>query len=369
MESGHGTTLPCHLNSTTSHPNDTAEDLSTTGSPLVTSLLGGILAIMCLIGTAGNIYTLVVVNLSMRLTGSMSVYIIHLALADLLYLSTIPFIVSTYMLKDWYFGDVGCRILFSLDLLTMHASIFILLAMTTERYLAVVKPLDTIRRPRGYRRMVTSFVWLVSFLLTLPTMVLIDVRTSIQDGVIKRMCYPTWQMEAYKVYLTVLFNTCILAPGVIICYLYIRLARTYWRSQTAIFSTKEMKRCPRQKVLYMIFSIILTYWTCFIPFWLWQLLGVYHHQTNDVTGNTVVNFLVTCLAYSNSCINPFLYTLLSKNYKEYIRSRQKNGISLSKIKLKRGSSRRSMLSGSHKYTETVAIAQIKGINSENVIPL
>lgn len=369
MEPEQRTALPCHPNATSSHPNGTLEDLGAIGSTVVTSLLGCLLAAMCLVGMVGNIYTLVVVNVSMRLTGSMSAYIINLALADLLYLSTIPFVVSTYVLQDWYFGDVGCRVLFSLDLLTMHASIFILLVMSTERYLAVVKPLDTIRRPRDYHRVVTCTVWLVSFLLALPTMILIDLRTSIQGGVIKRMCYPTWRMEAYKVYLTVLFNTCILAPGLVICYLYVQLARTYWRSQVATFGPEEAKRCPRQKVLYMIFSIILAYWTCFIPFWLWQLLGVYHHQTSNTAGNTAVNFLVTCLAYSNSCINPFLYTLLSKNYKEYVRSRHKNGASLSKIKLRRSSSKRSVFSGSRQCTAMVAIAQIKGINSEDVISL
>ncbi|XP_048349714.1 urotensin-2 receptor-like [Sphaerodactylus townsendi] len=369
MDLGYCTTLPCHLNTTGSHPNDTSKDLNATGSTIVTSLLGCILAVMCLVGMVGNIYTLVVVNLSMRLSGSMSVYIVNLALADLLYLSTIPFIVCTYVLKDWYFGDVGCRILFSLDLLTMHASIFILLVMSTERYLAVVKPLDTVRRPRDHRRVITCSVWLVSFLLALPTMILIDLRTSVHDGVIKRMCYPTWQTEAYKVYLTILFNTCILAPGVIICYLYVQLARTYWRSHTVTFSPKDVKRCPRQKVLYMIFSIILTYWICFIPFWLWQLLGVYHYQTDNTAGNTAVNFLVTCLAYSNSCINPFLYTLLSKNYKEYRRSQQKSSVTLSKIKPRSSSSMRSVLSGSHRYTDTVPIAQIKGFSNEDVISL
>uniref|UniRef100_A0A8D0GCH7 Urotensin-2 receptor n=1 Tax=Sphenodon punctatus TaxID=8508 RepID=A0A8D0GCH7_SPHPU len=344
MELAQCAILPCHPNTTSVHANATFEVASGTSDLLVTSFLGCILAVMCLVGIIGNIYTLVVVNLSMRFTGSMYIYIVNLALADLLYLSTIPFVVCTYFVKDWYFGDAGCRILFSLDLLTMHASIFILTIMSTERYLAVVKPLDTIGRPRDYRRTITCLVWLVSFLLALPTMILIDLRTSDQGGVTKRMCHPTWQMETYKVYLTILFNTCILAPGLIICYLYISLARTYWKSQTAIFTTKEMNRCPRQKVLYMIFSIVLTYWACFIPFWLWQLLSIYYYQPGNPTSNTVVyiNFIVTCLAYSNSCINPFLYTLLSKNYKEYLRSRQRNGISLSKIKPKRHSSRRSV---------------------------
>ncbi|XP_044837159.1 urotensin-2 receptor-like [Mauremys mutica] len=371
MELGQCTSVPCHPKNATDHANATSEVLADTSDVLVTYFLGCILAAMCLVGIVGNIYTLVVVNLSMTFTGSMYMYIVNLALADLLYLSTIPFVVCTYFVKDWYFGDVGCRILFSLDLLTMHTSIFILTIMSTERYLAIVKPLDTIGRSRHYQRTVTCLVWMVSFLLALPTMILIDLRTSDQGGVTKRMCHPTWQMETYKVYLTILFNTCILAPGLVICYLYIKLARTYWRSQTAVFTTRDMNRCPKQKVLYMIFSIVLTYWACFIPFWLWQLVTIYYKQPGNLTNTTMIyiNFIVTCLAYSNSCINPFLYTLLSKNYKEYLRSRQKNCIHLSKIKPKRHSSRQSIFSGSHAHTESIAIAQLTGLANEDVCTL
>ncbi|KAL7830583.1 hypothetical protein SRHO_G00317100 [Serrasalmus rhombeus] len=225
-------------------PNDT----------LVTCVLGTVLILMFVVGIFGNLYTLVVMNISVRVTGTMYVYIVNLALADLLYLATVPFVVCTYFAKDWYFGDVGCRILFSLDFLTMHASIFILTVMSTERYLAVVNPLDTLARARRCRRAVAWAVWLTSFVLSLPTMIMIDLRRHVQDGVEKRMCHPTWQLTAYKVYLTVLFNTCILAPGCIIGYLYLKLARTYWLSQTTVFSSKEMNTCPKQKVLYMIFA-------------------------------------------------------------------------------------------------------------------
>ncbi|KAG9343016.1 hypothetical protein JZ751_015234 [Albula glossodonta] len=126
-----------------------------------------------------------------------------------------------FITSDWYFGDIGCRILFSLDFLTMHASIFILTIMSTERYLAVVNPLDSFGRSRHYRRTVTCVVWLASFFLALPTMIMIDLKIHVKNGEEKRMCHPTWQIQAYKVYLTVLFNTCILAPGIIIGYLYI----------------------------------------------------------------------------------------------------------------------------------------------------
>jgi len=52
--------------------------------------IGTILSLMCLVGVSGNIYTLVVMCHSMRSAASMYIYIINLALADLLYLLTIP---------------------------------------------------------------------------------------------------------------------------------------------------------------------------------------------------------------------------------------------------------------------------------------
>lgn len=104
---------------------------------VITSTFGTLLSLVYIVGVSGNVYTLVVMCHSIRFATSMYISIINLALADLLYLSTIPFVVCTYFLKDWYFGDVGCRILLSLDLLTMHASIFTLTVMCMERYLAV----------------------------------------------------------------------------------------------------------------------------------------------------------------------------------------------------------------------------------------
>nr|XP_009936102.1 PREDICTED: urotensin-2 receptor-like [Opisthocomus hoazin] len=120
------------------------------GDSPVTGPLGAVLLVMCLAGMVGNIYTVVVASgrVTGRSAGSLGVYVINLALADLLYLSTIPFVVCTYFAHDWFFGDVGCRLLLSLDLLTMHASIFLLTAMSLERYWAVARPLQA-RRHSG----------------------------------------------------------------------------------------------------------------------------------------------------------------------------------------------------------------------------
>ncbi|MCJ8738533.1 hypothetical protein PDJAM_G00036890 [Pangasius djambal] len=293
---------------------------------VITSTFGTLLSLVYVVGVSGNVYTLVVMCHSIRFATSMYISIINLALADLLYLSTIPFVVCTYFLKDWYFGDVGCRILLSLDLLTMHASIFTLTVMCMERYLAVTKPLDNVKRSKSYRKAMAWGVWILSLLLTMPMIIMVN-QTSRKaaDGSVKRMCAPTWAPQAYKIYLTVLFCTSIMAPGLIIGYLYTKLARTYLESQRSSALNKGNKRSPKQKVLIMIFTIVLVFWACFLPFWIWQLLPLYHEPLALAPHiRTCINYLVACLTYSNSCINPFLYTLLTKNYREYLQNRHKS---------------------------------------------
>lgn len=220
----------------TDAPASTHEDMAATFT------IGTILSIMCLVGVSGNIYTLVVMCHSMRTAASMYIYIINLALADLLYLLTIPFVVCTHFLKEWYFGDVGCRILISMDFLTMHASIFTLTIMSTERYFAVLKPLDTVKRSKSYRKAIALLVWAASLVLTLPMIVGIH----LMEIGNKAMCQTTLPELSYKIYISSLFCTSIVAPGLIIGYLYIQLARTYWVSQTETF--KQTKKLPNQKV-------------------------------------------------------------------------------------------------------------------------
>lgn len=223
-------------------PNATDPPVTVYEDTAATFTIGTILSIMCFIGVSGNIYTLVIMCHSMRNAASMYIYIINLALADLLYLLTIPFVVCTYFLKGWYFGEAGCRILISMDFLTMHASIFTLTIMSTERYFAVLKPLDTFKRSKSYRKAIAALVWAASLILTLPMMVCIQL-TPMGN---KAMCQSTLSELSYQVYISFLFCTSIVAPGLIIGYLYIQLARAYLVSQTETF--KQTKKLPNQKV-------------------------------------------------------------------------------------------------------------------------
>ncbi|XP_062854183.1 urotensin-2 receptor [Trichomycterus rosablanca] len=330
------------------------------GTVWITPLLGATLLTMCILGMAGNIYTLGVMRSAvLRRSGSMYVFIINLAAADLLYLGTIPFVVCTYFVHDWFFGETGCRVLLSLDLLTMHASVFALVAMSLERYRAVAMPFHARRSAKDSARrhwLAALGIWGAALILTMPMMVMIRLREGRPgaSGLVKRICFPTWTPEAFKAYLTVLFFTSMLVPGLIMVVLYIGLAQRYWTAQSNLASggarsrvsirisnssTPSRRKRLKHKVVCMIFSIVVAYWVCFLPFWGWQMAKLFSPESmRSLTpaAHTYVNFFVTCLTYGNSCVNPLLYTLLTRNYKDYLVQRSQTSAS-SRIDLGSGS--------------------------------
>ncbi|XP_076872171.1 urotensin-2 receptor [Brachyhypopomus gauderio] len=313
------------------------------GAPWATPLLGAILVAMCALGVAGNLYTLAVTQSApLRRAGSMRVFIINLATADLLYLATIPFVVCTYFARDWFFGETGCRVLLSLDLLTMHASVFVLAAMSLERYRAVAAPFRA-RRQAGRRHWpVALAVWAAATALTLPMMAMIRLREGRPGaaGLVKRICFPTWTPEAFRAYLTLLFFTSMLLPGLAMGALYAALARHYWVAQANLTrggagpgagpGAGRRRRRLKCRVVGMIFSIVVAYWACFLPFWGWQLAKLFSPEalrSLSPAAHTYVNFFVTCLTYGNSCVNPLLYTLLTRNYRDYLAQRAQSSAS------------------------------------------
>ncbi|MED6249853.1 hypothetical protein ATANTOWER_020750 [Ataeniobius toweri] len=122
-------------------------------------------------------------------------------------------------------------------------------------------------------------------------------------------------------------------------------------------------------VLYLIFTIVLLFWACFLPFWIWQLLGQFCPSlslSSKVKRN--INYLTTCLTYSNSCINPFLYTLLTKNYKEYLRKHKRSwtaGSYFNRWSRFQRSPRRSPSASSQQCTESFMLTHTASLRAHN----
>ena len=100
--------------------------------------------VITFLGVIGNTLVIIVVLTNQQMRSSTNVLILNLAVADLLFvIFCIPFTATDYVLNEWRFGLLVCQAVQYLIYVTSYVSIYTLIMMTIDRFLAVVFPVST----------------------------------------------------------------------------------------------------------------------------------------------------------------------------------------------------------------------------------
>ncbi|KAG7224123.1 hypothetical protein INR49_019858, partial [Caranx melampygus] len=160
-------------NSTTSLPVGPSEAPESENWELVRSIVPPYIFILSLLGLLFNSFVLVVfVAHKDRMTVA-EIFLSNLALADFILLCGLPF-WAMYILNgfNWLYGDALCKLVNSIIIINFYTSIYTLVMISVDRYLAFVKTM----KARGLRRTLYAkvacfFMWILGIILSTPTMV------------------------------------------------------------------------------------------------------------------------------------------------------------------------------------------------------
>ncbi|KAK6749051.1 hypothetical protein RB195_001580 [Necator americanus] len=138
------------------------------------------MGIVCMVVVCGNIFVLYALISQPSLHTTTNFLVLSLTISDLLLgTAIIPFAIIQEHSKDWLFGDVGCRLWLTADVWFSTASIYNLLAISFDRYMAVKQP---IRYPsissKRVTRLLVFLVWAFSGLLGLCLFILESIHNS-----------------------------------------------------------------------------------------------------------------------------------------------------------------------------------------------
>lgn len=182
---------------------------ATRGGPEVV-IVPVLFGLIFLLGMVGNTLVLVVLG-RLRPGGRPSrsatnIFILNLSIADFSFLLfCVPFQATIYSLPEWIFGAFFCKWVHYLAMATMLVSIFTLVAMSVDRYIAVVhaKRSSGIRSKRN-AALGVGIIWLLSLLIAIPVAQHQALVSGHQQAPNSSFCWENWAdgsmaKQTYKV--------------------------------------------------------------------------------------------------------------------------------------------------------------------------
>ncbi|NWI27303.1 GALR1 protein, partial [Sula dactylatra] len=277
-----------------------------------------------LLGIVGNALVLVVLG-RLRPGGRPScsttnIFILNLSIADFSFLIfCVPFQATIYSLPDWIFGAFFCKWVHYLAMATMLVSIFTLVAMSVDRYIAVVhaKRSACIRSKRN-AALGVGIIWLLSLLVAIPVAQHQALISGHQQAPNSSFCWEHWAdgSTAKQMYKITILLVGYLLPLVLITCCCAKVDMLYIRSQEKSPSphTKAEEVLYAQTAL-LVVAVFLLSWLPHHIITMWAEFGQFPPNNISFTFRIISH----CLAYRNSCINPIIYTFLSENFRKACR--------------------------------------------------
>nr|XP_041568547.1 C5a anaphylatoxin chemotactic receptor 1 [Taeniopygia guttata] len=265
-------------------------------------------AAIFLLGVLGNGAVLWVTAAELRRTVN-GVWFSNLALADLLSCLALPFLALPLTTDHhWPLGGAACKVLPSLTILAMFASVLLLTAISADRCALVTRPVWCHnRRTPALAAAACAGAWVAAALLTVPSFLFRAVRVDPFSA--KATCvlaYGAVRRHRRSAELTtaiVRFLCGFLGPFAVISGCYGRLlcrvrARGLARSQRATRT---------------VLVVIVSFFVCWLPYHVVGLvLAAAAPDTAAFRRAQSADPAVAGLAYVNGCVNPIIYLVMGR---------------------------------------------------------
>uniref|UniRef100_A0A8C7FER4 Apelin receptor b n=1 Tax=Oncorhynchus kisutch TaxID=8019 RepID=A0A8C7FER4_ONCKI len=274
-----------------------------------------------ILGLSGNGVVIFTVWRAQAKRRSADIYIGNLAMADLTFVLTLPlWAVYTALGYHWPFGVALCKISSYVVLLNMYASVFCLTAMSFDRYLAIVHSLSSTQlRTRGHMQASLTAIWLLSGLLAAPTLIFRTTKEDESSDLIS--CGMDFSLQKESMWIAGLSISSsalgFLLPflAMMVCYCFIGC------TVTRHFNSLRKEDQRKRRLLKIITTLVVVFAACWMPFHVLKSADALSYLNLAPNTCAFLRFLLlahpyaTCLAYVNSCLNPFLYAFFDLRFR------------------------------------------------------
>ncbi|CAF2566403.1 unnamed protein product [Rotaria sp. Silwood2] len=284
--------------------------------------------LLSILTIGGNALVYLTVFHYMGIATGTNLFIANLAVTDFFVgLLCIPIVlISDYLLSDWPFGLFMCKFTSFSQSVFIVCTVYTLIAMSVDRYIAIIYPLHSkLTRKQCY--ILISILWTFSIIFSLPVyfeMHIIHICFHRDSNDLKEytqtICQTNGLIPSIQAIYNIMTLTIIyLVPLCILSIVYIRLGWQLNQSHAPgeAHSQRDARiKKSKRKVIKMCSIVVIMFGVCWFPMQLY--INILHPYLNRIFDQKYVAhfyFAFHLMAMSNSCVNPFIYGVMSSKFR------------------------------------------------------
>ncbi|XP_005732867.1 C-C chemokine receptor type 6a [Pundamilia nyererei] len=290
-------------------------------------------SIICILGFVGNSLVIVTYAFYKRTKSMTDIYLFNVAIADLLFVLALPFIVYNE-LWSWPMGQVACKLLRGSYSVNLYSGMLLLACISTDRYIAIVQARRSFRlRSLSYSRIISAIVWIFAILVSVPTFYFYDwYKPSHMTGIIfdddisiqmlnstsEYVCEfkfedPKTAKEVKVAVPSTQISVGFFLPLFIMIFCY----------SAIIVTLLKAKNFQRHRAVRVVLVVVAVFIICHLPYnivLLYDTVTLFQERSCDdaETLEMALKVLQT-IAYMHCCLNPVLYAFVGVNFRNHFR--------------------------------------------------
>uniref|UniRef100_A0A665T689 Si:dkey-148a17.5 n=1 Tax=Echeneis naucrates TaxID=173247 RepID=A0A665T689_ECHNA len=270
-----------------------------------TAVVCVILGLSFLIGAPGNLLVIWTILRYVKQRSHTVVLILHLAVADLLVLITLPLWIYS-LARSWVFGQASCIALVYIISACMLSSIFFITLMSVERFLAVCHPFMMMRwKTESALNKSIMFLWLLAFLLGVPALL-----TQPLEETGTEQCF---MREFSSVTQAIVFLCLETLGGFVLPFIILSICYCLIAAQL-----RRMRYKTKQKSMILVYAVVSAFALCWLPYHIINIIDLIcilkSGKEHECVPENIV-FGSGALVFISSSVNPVLYAFFAKNLK------------------------------------------------------
>ncbi|CAJ1073390.1 B2 bradykinin receptor-like [Xyrichtys novacula] len=268
-------------------------------------------------GIVFNLFVLIVFCFHKKACSAAEIYLSNLAAADLVLVANLPFwAINISNRYNWPFSGPLCKLVNLCITMNTYCSIYFLVLISSDRYVALVHPLshNRMRRPK-YAKLGCLLVWGFGLLMSTPVLMYRKVKHDPRYNL--TVCFLDFPSPfVFQLYEGILTVVIFIIPITIIS----------WCTFKIIQALRNRKNTQKKEVkaTALVLAVVVAFLICWVPFHIIRIFeqlsraGVFMQCRPVIVIETCKQIFIY-VAFFNSVLNPLLYVIVGKHFRQKVK--------------------------------------------------